>query len=125
MKKLLFSLLAALGLLSSCGNAFKNLAVDDFAQRITDPTVVLVDVRTLDEYNAGHIANALNIDVKGADFLEKAKATLPTDKTIAVYCRSGKRSANAASMLSSAGYKVVNLLGGITAWKEAGNPVTE
>ena len=48
---------------------------------------------------------------------------LPADKTIAVYCRSGKRSALAAGGLTKEGYKVVNLRGGIIAWKEAEMPV--
>ena len=48
---------------------------------------------------------------------------LPKDKTIAIYCRSGRRSANAAGKLADVGYKCVNLKGGIIAWKEAGMPV--
>jgi L-ascorbate metabolism protein UlaG (beta-lactamase superfamily) len=57
--------------------------------------------------------------------VEKAKATLPTDKTIAVYCRSGRRSASAAGRLADVGYKCVNLKGGIIAWKEAGMSVAK
>jgi len=56
--------------------------------------------------------------------VEQAKAKLPKDKTIAIYCRSGRRSANAAGKLADVGYKCVNLKGGIIAWKEAGMPVT-
>ena len=48
---------------------------------------------------------------------------LPKDKTIAIYCRSGRRSANAAGKLADVGYKCVNLKGGIIAWKEANMPV--
>ena len=58
------------------------------------------------------------------DSQRQAKAVLPTDKTIAVYCRSGRRSANAAGKLDGVGYKCVNLKGGIMAWKEANMPVT-
>ena len=58
------------------------------------------------------------------DSQRQAKEALPTDKAIAVYCRSGRRSANAAGKLADVGYKCVNLKGGIIAWKEANMPVT-
>ena len=124
MKHLFTSLLAILGLASACGQQnFENADVNSFAARIADPDVVLLDVRTEKEFNEGHLSNALNIDIKQGGFVEKAKAVLPIDKTIAVYCRSGKRSALAAVQLAPEGYKVVNLEGGILAWKEAGKPV--
>ena len=59
------------------------------------------------------------------DFLEKAQAALPKDKTIAVYCRSGRRSADAANQLAAVGYRVVNLKGGIMAWSNAKMPVAK
>lgn len=124
MKKMLTNLLALLGLATACGQqGYENAEVNAFAERIKSPDVVLLDVRTAEEFGEGHLANALNINVKEEGFVEKAKSTLPDDKTIAVYCRGGKRSANAAAMLAKEGFKVVNLLGGITAWKNAGMPV--
>ena len=124
MKHLFTSLLAILGLASACGQQnYENADVNGFAALIADPNVVLLDVRTEKEFNEGHLSNALNIDIKQSGFVEKAKTALPADKTIAVYCRSGKRSALAAVQLASEGYKVVNLEGGILAWKEAGKPV--
>ena len=124
MKKLITNLLALLGLATACSQqGYENMDVNGFATRITAPDVVLLDVRTAEEFEEGHLQNALNIDVKQDGFVEKAKSTLPADKTIAVYCRGGRRSANAASMLSKEGFKVVNLEGGITAWKEAGMPL--
>ncbi|MBQ5575611.1 MAG: rhodanese-like domain-containing protein, partial [Bacteroidales bacterium] len=51
-----------------------------FATRIAEPDVVLLDVRTAEEYVDGHIQGAINIDVKKDDFVEKAKLILPTDK---------------------------------------------
>jgi L-ascorbate metabolism protein UlaG (beta-lactamase superfamily)/rhodanese-related sulfurtransferase len=116
--------LTLLGLASACSQQhFENADVNRFAELTADPNVVLLDVRTTSEYDEGHVANAINIDVKQNDFVEQAKSTLPTDKTIAVYCRGGKRSVTAAEMLAAEGYKVVNLKGGIMAWKEAGKPV--
>ena len=124
MKKIVTSLLALLGLASACGQqGYENADVNGFATRIAAPDVVLLDVRTDKEFKEGHIQNALNIDFKQDGFVEKAKSMLPADKTIAVYCRSGVRSALAAAKLAGEGYKVVNLKGGIMAWKEAEKPV--
>ena len=86
--------------------------------------MVILDVRKADEFTEGHIAGAVLIDQFQSDFVELAQAKLPKDKTIAIYCRSGRRSANAAGKLADAGFKCVNLKGGIIAWKEAGKPVT-
>ncbi|MBQ8456518.1 MAG: rhodanese-like domain-containing protein [Prevotella sp.] len=124
MKKLLTCLLATLGLTTACGQQnFENAEVQEFAELIADSNVVVLDVRTAAEFAEGHIQGAVLIDQGQSDFMEKAKATLPTDKTIAVYCRSGRRSANAAGRLADAGYKCVNLKGGIIAWKKANMPV--
>ena len=88
-------------------------------------TLVVLDVRTSSEYAEGHIQNSILIDQGQSDFVEKAKATLPLHRKIAVYCRSGRRSANAASRLAEVGYKCVNLKGGIMAWRAANMPITK
>ena len=125
MKKILTCLFAALGLTTACGQQnFENMEVKEFAELIAEPNVVILDVRKADEFAEGHIAGAVLIDQFQSDFVELAQAKLPKDKTIAIYCRSGRRSANAAGKLADAGFKCVNLKGGIIAWKEAGNPVT-
>lgn len=117
-------LLAMLGLTSACGQGnFENADVKAFSELIEDSSVVLLDVRTASEFAEGHIEGAINIDQGQSDFMEKAKAALPTDKKIAIYCRSGRRSANAAGKLAAEGYRCVNLKGGIVAWKEADKPV--
>lgn len=125
MKKYFACLMAALGLNTACAQAnYENADVKGFAELMNDPNVVVLDVRTADEFKEGHLVGALNIDQTQSDFIEKAKVALPTDKTIAVYCRSGRRSASAAGRLAAVGYKAVNLKGGIIAWKEAKKPVT-
>ena len=125
MKKILTCLLAVLGLTTACGQEnFENTDVQGFAELIADSSVVILDVRTASEFAEGHIQGAILIDQNQSDFVEKAKAALPIDKKIAVYCRSGRRSANAAGKLGDIGYKCVNLKGGIIVWKEAGKPVT-
>jgi len=119
MKKIITCLLAVLGMTTACGQKnYEDVDVAGFAALIADSTVIVLDVRTADEFSDGHIGRAVNIDVKQSDFLEKAKAMLPSGKTIAVYCRSGRRSANACNQLSAEGYKTFNLKGGIIAWTE-------
>ncbi|MBQ9656422.1 MAG: rhodanese-like domain-containing protein [Prevotella sp.] len=124
MKKILTCLLATLGLTTACGQQnFDNTDVQGFAALTADTNVVVLDVRTAAEYAEGHIKGAVLIDQGQSDFMEKAKEMLPAQKTIAVYCRSGRRSANAAGRLADAGYKCVNLKGGIIAWQRANMPV--
>ena len=124
MKKIFTLLLAALGLTTACGQQnFDNYDVKEFAELVADSNVVILDVRKADEFAEGHITGAVLIDQFQSDFIEQARAKLPKEKTIAIYCRSGRRSANAAGKLAGIGYKCVNLKGGIIAWKEAGMPV--
>jgi len=126
MKKNILTLLAAvLGLNTSCGQpSYDNLDVEAFANYISAKEVQLLDVRTAEEYAEEHLDGALLADVKSPQFLEKAKAQLDKTRPVAVYCRSGRRSANAAEQLSAAGYKCVNLKGGILAWKSKDKPTT-
>ncbi len=124
MKKIMLCLLGTLGLTNACSQqSFENVDVKTFAELIENQDVIILDVRTADEFNQGHLENAINIDFKQPDFMEKVKSTLPTDKTIAVYCRSGRRSAAAAQMMAAEKYKLVNLQGGILAWKEQKMPI--
>ena len=125
MKKIITCLLATLGLTTACGqHNYEDADVKGFSELIEDSGVVLLDVRTAAEYAEGHIEGAVLIDQGQSDFVEKAKAAIPAEKKIAVYCRSGRRSANAANRLAAEGYRCVNLKGGIMVWKEAGMPVT-
>lgn len=121
MKKILTILFGMLGF-ASCSHAqsdsIKTVSAAAFAQVIQSDSVILVDVRTADEYNAGHIDGARNIDVLKADFEETATSTLHKEKTVAVYCRSGKRSLKAAAILAQDGYHVINLRGGWMEWEE-------
>jgi len=85
--------------------------------------VQLVDVRTSEEYNSGHIEKSQNIDVRSPDF-DGQIAKLDKEKPVLVYCRSGKRSAKCVEKLKSAGFvKIYDLDGGITKWKYKGYEV--
>ncbi len=104
---------------------FTTMNANDFEQAIKDENVIVVDVRTADEYSGGHIPNAINIDVKRAGFLYEVDEKLSKDKTIAVYCQGGVRSRKAATLLSDDGYTVINLAGGISEWKGAGKKTVQ
>ena len=82
-------------------------------------------MREPEEFEEGHIVGAVLIDVNEQDFLEKALATLDKQRPVAVYCRSGRRSARAASMLASQGFKVTNLGGGVLAWQDLGKALVK
>ena len=76
---------------------------------------ILLDVRTQEEYDAGHIKNAILLP--DYEIGAKAETVLPDkDALILVYCRSGRRSKNAASELATLGYKNVKEFGGIIGW---------
>ncbi len=104
---------------------FATVGVEEFQTFIADDFVQLVDVREPEEFEEGHIVGAILIDVNAQDFLEKALATLDKQRPVAVYCRSGRRSARAASMLASQGFKVTNLGGGVLAWQDLGKALVK
>lgn len=122
---ILASIFSFLGCRAQSEEAFKSVKVDEFETVIADTAVVRLDVRTAEEYAEGHISGALNIDVLGTDFTEKAVEFLPAGRTIALYCRSGRRSKRAAEILSSRGYKVVELDTGYNGWVNAGKTVVK
>ena len=90
--------------------AFANVGVDEFQAFIANPVVQLLDVRTRDEFDEGHIAGATVIDKQ---------------RPVAVYCRSGRRSARAANLLIGQGCQVTNLVGGVMAWQDAGKELVK
>ncbi len=96
---------------------FKTVGPEEFAELLKDTTVQLLDVRTPEEYAKGFIPGAILIDVKESGFMDQVRSQLSADRPVAVYCRSGRRSAAAAAELVKAGYKVTNLGGGILAWE--------
>lgn len=88
--------------------------------------VLVIDVRTPEEYREGHLEGALLIDVKDETFKEKI-AELDKTRNYYVYCRSGKRSTHAQDLMLAMGFEnVCNVEGGILKMKEDGIPlVTE
>ena len=116
--------LAAWALNRNSDEGFMTVDVDEFERTIADTAgVQLLDVRSQQEYDEGHLPGAYIIDVHDSAFVEQVEAQLTKDKPVAVYCRSGRRSALAARQLVNAGYQVINLDGGILAWQKQGKTV--
>jgi phage shock protein E len=85
------------------------------------PNVVMLDVRTPEEYAQGHIPGIVLIPL---DQVPNRLAEIPKDKTVIVTCHTGNRSNQAAQLLRQKGYdNIHNMLGGIVAWEQAGYPV--
>lgn len=124
MKKLLFVLGLILFSVSGCkgqlDNGLKDISVEEMQSLLKVDDVQLVDVRTLEEYESGFIANAQNIDYYSPTLDEDLKI-LDKKKPVILYCRSGKRSRDCSEKLIEAGFqKVYNLKGGILEWEHEG-----
>ena len=90
-----------------------------------NPSFVILDVRTLQEFADGYVEGAINIDFSSATFGDELDA-LDKEKTYLIYCRSGNRSGQALGMMEELGFQeVYNLSGGISAWQDAGLPTVE
>ncbi len=99
------------------------MGVEEFANVIAAPSVVILDVRTPAEFAEGHIEGAVNIPVESADYIDQV-AQLDPSVTYAVYCRSGNRSQPAVDGLASVGVtSVYELESGTIGWTDAGQPL--
>jgi phage shock protein E len=100
---------------------YKTISVSDASAMIqSSPNLLVVDVRTPQEYAQGHLKGAINIPLSD---LPLHIGGLDRNRPILVYCRTGYRSAQASVILVKAGFtQVYNMEGGITAWINAGYP---
>lgn len=90
-----------------------------FAAQMKNENAVILDVRTPEEYSAGHIPHAILINYNAPDFSARIDS-LSKNKTYLVYCAVGGRSAKASTMMTEKGFKdVYNLEGGFTQWNGA------
>ena len=124
MTSLSVMFMSVLGLFSCNLNAWTDTNPDQFQQAAYAQGTCLIDVRSAQEYAEGHLLNAINIDWQKDGFIDEINSRFSKDLTLAVYCRSGKRSAEASAALTEAGYKVINLENGFMGWSEAGKPVS-
>ena len=88
---------------------------------IQDSDYILVDVRTIEEYESGHIQDAVNFDFYSESF-QNDILSLDKSSSIILYCRTQNRSTKTANYLKENGYKEITVLeGGITSWVKNGN----
>ncbi len=123
----LIAVVASCGLQSTTDIPINNVDVNTARDLVTqDETVIVLDVRTPEEYAIGHIEGALNINIAEADF-SKRVSKLDRDKTYIIHCSANVkngRSAKSLEIMSSFGFdKLLNMEGGIIAWEQSGYPI--
>ncbi len=107
-------------------SGFTTISAQEAAAITENPPsdLVVLDVRTPEEYAAGRLADSVLIDFYDADFADQL-AELDRDVPYLVYCRSGNRSGETLSVMQQLGFtSVTDVNGGILAWADAGLPVT-
>ena len=121
MKRIIFF---SLLLVFSCqifeSNEINEISDAQFTE-IQDTDYILVDVRTIEEYESGHIQDAINFDFY-SDSFQKEILSLDKSSSIILYCRTQNRSTKTANYLKENGYKEIAVLeGGISTWIKNGN----
>jgi rhodanese-related sulfurtransferase len=97
-----------------------NVSVAELAALIAaDPALTVIDVRQPAEYALGHVPSAVSIPLS---IVPLRHTELPRQQSVYVICQSGGRSAQACAWLQEQGYAAVNVLGGTSAWVQAGHP---
>ena len=111
-------------LICSC-QIFESTEINEISDaqfiEIQDSDYILVDVRTIEEYESGHIQDAVNFDFYSESF-QNDILSLDKSSSIILYCRTQNRSTKTANYLKENGYKEITVLeGGITSWVKNGN----
>ena len=118
MKRRIF-IIAAIFMMAfaSCDSKkeIKSIKSNEFRTEIMTPDIQLVDVRVPEAFNEGHIPGAKNLDFTSEHFDDMMKQ-LDKKNPVAVYCRGGRQSMEAAEKLQDAGFEVIHLDGGILTW---------
>ena len=100
-----------------------NLISDTDLIEVQGDDFILVDVRTRDEYDLGHISNAINLDFY-SDTFQDSILELPKNENIILYCRTNNRSTKTANILKENGFDNISVIkGGITEWVRNGNDI--
>lgn len=125
-KKTILSIVAlATGVLvlsgcSASSGSVASMDVPSFSKKTQTAGVVTLDVRTRGEFNQGHIAGAINIDVE-SDTFQNEVSKLDKSKSYAVYCQSGRRSGIATGEMKKLGFEhLFNLANGMNDWMSQG-----
>ncbi|WP_281815358.1 rhodanese-like domain-containing protein [Brachyspira pilosicoli] len=104
MKKIIIILSVSFLFLACSNKGYKNVNIEKAIKLVNSSTnLIILDVRTREEYLAGNIPNAINIDVLSQDFKSKIDM-LDKNKEYLIYCRSGNRSSIASSIMSTNGF---------------------
>ena len=100
---------------------------DAIGQQLTQAGALLIDVREPEEFNQGHLAQALNIPRGMLEFrISNDPALHDVQRPLAIYCKSSGRAALAAQTLAAMGFEnVISLAGGFDAWVAEGRPATK
>ena len=118
MNKLFTIISGVFILMSSCdiGQNQNDISIKELKNKIASDNYILLDVRTSEEYNNGHLKGSINIDYFTDNFSEEI-SRLGLESPILVYCRSGNRSGKAMNIMYDLGFKEVkNLIGGYKSW---------
>ncbi|MDA7812991.1 rhodanese-like domain-containing protein, partial [Flavobacteriaceae bacterium] len=98
-------------------NAYEVLSYDDFKNQISKNDVLLFDVRTMAEFNSGHLKGSVNIDFYDEKLFDKFFNKVEKSEPIYIYCRSGNRSQKSSEQLKELGFvKIYDLEGGYKNW---------
>ena len=131
MKRILPLILAALLLLTGCGASantapqttppatdvlFRQITQEQAKSMMDAQNVIILDVREQNEFDAGHIPNAVLLPVDTIDEATASEVIPAKNSTVLVYCRSGNRSKTASQKLANMGYTEIYEFGGINTW---------
>jgi rhodanese-related sulfurtransferase len=121
MKRILFALLALVIIASTASaqdTAGTTISSQKFSKLMKKKKTVVLDVRTQEEYRSGFISDAVNYNVLDSIGFVNKLSSLDKKKKYLLYCKSGRRSAKALTMMKNNGFKkVFHLNGGVTDWK--------
>lgn len=122
MQKIFLTLVAVLLLVgcSASEKSYETIEITTIESKVSDGWQI-VDVREIEEYNGGHIPNALNVPLTSISKGEYA--SLEQDQNYIIICQSGNRSQTASEQLTKAGFQVLNVKQGMSSW--TGDIITE
>lgn len=122
----ILSFVFLIGFLAACNGVAqqsgvkKNIPPSEFEQKLAEPDVQIIDVRTPEEFASGALPAAKNFNINSSDF-EQNLESLDKSKPVLVYCLSGGRSGKAAEIMANKGFKeVYNMEGGMVRWRAEG-----
>ncbi len=103
-------------------SVYEVLSYDDFKNQTSNNKTLLFDIRTMEEFNSGHLKGSVNIDFYEEELFDKFFSKVDKSKPIYIYCRSGNRSKKSSEKLKKLGFiKIYDLEGGYKNWVKKSN----